>query len=91
MSVSPVCNSSGRGAMRDTSRPVPFLASARAVFGLSLEGMLWSRRSLVLGAFLAIPVLIAIVYRVVLVQVLALSYAVRRPEGYPVAKTELLA
>jgi ABC-2 type transport system permease protein len=53
--------------MRDTSRPVPFLASARAVFGLSLEGMLWSRRSLVLGAFLAIPVLIAIVYRLVLV------------------------
>ena len=52
--------------MRDTSRPVPFLASARAVFGLSLEGMLWSRRSLVLGAFLAIPVLIAIVYRLVL-------------------------
>jgi hypothetical protein len=31
------------------------------------------------------------VYRVVLVEVLALSYAVRRPEGYPVAKTELLA
>ncbi|HET9317142.1 MAG TPA: ABC transporter permease [Vicinamibacteria bacterium] len=52
--------------MRDTDRPVPFLASARAVFGLSLEGMLWSRRSLVLGALLAIPVLIAIVYRVVL-------------------------
>lgn len=52
--------------MRDTSRPVPFLPSARAVFGLSLEGMLWSRRSLVLGLFLCIPVLIAIVYRVVL-------------------------
>ena len=31
------------------------------------------------------------VYRVVLVEILALSYAVRRPEGYPVAKTELLA
>ena len=31
------------------------------------------------------------VYRLVLVEVLALSYAVRRPEGYPVAKTELLA
>jgi hypothetical protein len=31
------------------------------------------------------------VYRVVLVQVLALSYAVRRPSGYPLAKTELLA
>jgi hypothetical protein len=31
------------------------------------------------------------VYRVVLVEILALSYSVRRPEGYPVAKTELLA
>jgi hypothetical protein len=31
------------------------------------------------------------VYRNVLVEILALSYAVRRPEGYPVAKTELLA
>jgi ABC-2 type transport system permease protein len=52
--------------MRDTSRPVPFVRSARAMFGLALEGMLWSRRTLVLGAFLAIPVLIAIVYRLVL-------------------------
>jgi ABC-type transport system involved in multi-copper enzyme maturation permease subunit len=43
------------------------LPSARAVFDLSLEGMLWSRRSLVLGLFLAVPVLLAIVYRVVLV------------------------
>jgi hypothetical protein len=31
------------------------------------------------------------VYRVVLVEILALSYSVRKPEGYPVAKTELLA
>lgn len=31
------------------------------------------------------------VYRVVLVEILALSYAVRRPEGFPVSKTELLA
>jgi hypothetical protein len=31
------------------------------------------------------------VYRVVLVEILALSYAVRRPSGYPVVKTELLA
>lgn len=31
------------------------------------------------------------VYRVILVEILVLSYAVRRPEGYPVAKTELLA
>ena len=32
-----------------------------------------------------------VVYRAVLVEILALSYAVRRPSGYPVAKTELLA
>jgi hypothetical protein len=31
------------------------------------------------------------VYRIVLVETLALSYAVKRPAGYPVAKTELLA
>jgi hypothetical protein len=31
------------------------------------------------------------VYRVVLVEILALSYAVQRPEGFPVSKTELLA
>ncbi len=31
------------------------------------------------------------VYRLVLVEILALSYAVARPGGYPVAKTELLA
>ena len=31
------------------------------------------------------------VYRAVLVEILALSYTVKRPAGYPVAKTELLA
>jgi hypothetical protein len=31
------------------------------------------------------------VYRLVLVEILALSYAVQRPSGYPVAKVELLA
>jgi hypothetical protein len=31
------------------------------------------------------------VYRLVLVEILALSYAVQRPAGYPVAKSELLA
>jgi len=53
--------------VRDTSRPVPFARAARAVFSLSVEGMLWSRRSLVIGVLLAIPVLIAVLYRVVLV------------------------
>lgn len=31
------------------------------------------------------------VYRLVLVEILALSYAVRKPAGYPVQKTEMLA
>jgi hypothetical protein len=31
------------------------------------------------------------VYRIVLIEVLALSYAVHQPAGYPVSKTELLA
>jgi ABC-2 type transport system permease protein len=64
---------------------VPFLASARAVFGLSLEGMLWSRRSLVLGVFLAIPVLIAIVYRLVLAARLPAEITGLHLYGYLVA------
>jgi ABC-2 type transport system permease protein len=52
--------------MRDTSRPLPFATGARAVFDLSLEGMLWTRRTLLMGILVALPVLFAIVYRVVL-------------------------
>ena len=52
--------------MRDTSRPLPFATGARAVFDLSLEGMMWSRRTLLMGLLVALPVLFAIVYRVVL-------------------------
>jgi ABC-2 type transport system permease protein len=71
--------------VRDTTRPVPFLSSARAVFDLSLEGMLWSRRSLVLGLFLAVPVLIAIVYRVVLAARLPAEITGLHLYGYLVA------
>src|SRR4030095_1010746 len=73
------------GAVRDTSRPVRFLPSARAVFDISLEGMLWSRRSLVLGLFLAVPVLLAIVYRVVLVAHLPAEITGLHLYGYLVA------
>ena len=52
--------------MRDTSRPLPFLPAARAVFDLSLESMVWSRRSLLMGLLVGLPVVLAIVYRVVL-------------------------
>ena len=52
--------------MRDTSRPLPFLPAARAVFDLSLESMVWSRRSLMMALLVGLPVVLAIVYRVVL-------------------------
>jgi ABC-type transport system involved in multi-copper enzyme maturation permease subunit len=52
--------------MRDTSRPVPFAAAARAVFDVSLEAMLWTRRSLLMGLLIAMPVAFALAYRVAL-------------------------
>jgi ABC-type transport system involved in multi-copper enzyme maturation permease subunit len=51
---------------RDTSRPIPWGRGARAVFDLSLEGMVWSRRSLVVAVLLGLPVVFAIAYRAVL-------------------------
>jgi ABC-type transport system involved in multi-copper enzyme maturation permease subunit len=50
--------------MRDTSRPVPFAAAARAVFDLSLEGMVWTLRSLLLALLVWAPAAFAIGYRV---------------------------
>ena len=52
--------------MRDTSRPLPFATGARAVFDLSLEAMLWSRRTLLMGILVGLPALVAVAYRVVL-------------------------
>jgi ABC-2 type transport system permease protein len=53
--------------VRDTTRPLPFLQAARSVFDLALEGMLWSRRSLVMAIMVGLPILFAVLYRVVLV------------------------
>ena len=50
--------------MRDASRPLPFPAGARAVLDLSLEGMVWSRRTLLMGLLVGLPVLVAVLYRV---------------------------
>jgi ABC-2 type transport system permease protein len=50
----------------DLRQPVPFARSARAVFDLALEGMLWSRRSLAVVVVLLLPVLFAVLYRVAL-------------------------
>ncbi len=52
--------------MRDTTRPLPFLRAARAVFDLSLESMIWSRRSLLMALLVGLPVVLAVAYRVIL-------------------------
>ncbi|HSD28598.1 MAG TPA: ABC transporter permease subunit [Vicinamibacteria bacterium] len=52
--------------MRDASLPLPFAKGARAVFDLSLEGMVWSRRTLLMGLLVGLPVVVAVAYRVVL-------------------------
>jgi ABC-2 type transport system permease protein len=45
---------------------VPFARASRAVFDLALEGMVWSRRSLLMAVLVGLPVVVAIVYRVFL-------------------------
>ncbi len=46
------------------SRPLPLTRAARAVFDLSLEGMLISRRSAFMAVLLGLPFFFAILYRV---------------------------
>lgn len=46
--------------------PVPFLRAARAVFDLALEGMVWTRRSLLMAVLLLLPVAFALLYRAAL-------------------------
>jgi ABC-type transport system involved in multi-copper enzyme maturation permease subunit len=52
--------------MRDLARPLPFRAAFRAVFGLALDAMVWTRRSLLLGLLLGLPVLLAAAYRILI-------------------------
>jgi ABC-type transport system involved in multi-copper enzyme maturation permease subunit len=51
---------------RNTSQPLPFLRATRAVFDLSLDRMVWSRRSVVIAMLLGLPVVLALIYRAVL-------------------------
>jgi len=51
---------------RDVSRPVPFATAFRGIFELSLEAMLWSRRTLFMAVLVGLPVVFALIYRVVL-------------------------
>jgi ABC-2 type transport system permease protein len=53
--------------VRDASRPLPVLAAARAVFDFTLEGMVWTRRSLLMALLLGLPVVFAILFRAFLV------------------------
>ncbi len=52
--------------MRDTTRALPWKTATRAVFDLSLEGMMFSRRSLLMAALIALPIVFAVLYRLVL-------------------------
>lgn len=58
---------SAAGAPRDASRPLPLLRGARGVFELALDGMIWSRRSLLMALLLGLPVAFGVLYRAVLV------------------------
>jgi ABC-type transport system involved in multi-copper enzyme maturation permease subunit len=49
--------------VRDESRPLPVASAARAVFDFTLEGMVWSRRSLLMALLLGLPVVFALVFR----------------------------
>jgi ABC-type transport system involved in multi-copper enzyme maturation permease subunit len=64
--TTPADAASEAAAGRDVTRPLPLARAARAVFDLSLEAMVWSRRSLVMAALLGLPIVLAIVYRALL-------------------------
>jgi ABC-2 type transport system permease protein len=53
--------------LRDMERPLPLLDASRRIFDLALEGMIWSRRSLLMAILLGLPALFALLYRVVTV------------------------
>ncbi|HXB56837.1 MAG TPA: ABC transporter permease [Vicinamibacteria bacterium] len=54
-----------RARGRDTTRPLALVAAARGVFDLALQGMVWTRRSLLMAILLGLPAAVSILYRVV--------------------------
>jgi ABC-type transport system involved in multi-copper enzyme maturation permease subunit len=52
--------------MSAATQTVPFRRATRVVFDISLEAMLWSRRSLLMAALLALPVLLSVIFRIFL-------------------------
>ena len=51
---------------RDTARPLPLALAARAVFDLALEGMVWTRRSVLMAVLVGLPIAFGLLYRLVL-------------------------
>ena len=49
--------------MKDASKPLPFGRAVGGVFDLALEGMVWSRRSLMMALLLGLPVVFGVLYR----------------------------
>jgi ABC-2 type transport system permease protein len=47
-------------------RPLGLLRASRVVFDLALDGMIWSRRTLVMALLVGLPAHVAVVYRVAL-------------------------
>jgi ABC-2 type transport system permease protein len=70
---------------RDTARPLPFLDAARRVFDLALEGMIWSRRSLLMAILLGLPMAFALLYRIIAASKGASSTSPDELYGYIVA------
>ncbi len=60
---------------RDRARPLPLAAGAKAVFDLAIEGMVWTRRSVLMAALLGLPVLFALLYRITLVTKLPSTFS----------------
>jgi ABC-type transport system involved in multi-copper enzyme maturation permease subunit len=52
--------------MSDPAPTVPFTRAARVIFDVSLEAMLWSRRSLLMACLLGLPILLSVIFRLVL-------------------------
>jgi ABC-type transport system involved in multi-copper enzyme maturation permease subunit len=52
--------------MRDVSRPLPFGAAVRAVFGLSLDAMVLTRRGALMAVLVGLPIAFGALYRAVL-------------------------
>jgi len=58
--------SAAAAVARDANRPLPFRRGARVVFDISLDSLLWTRRSLLMGLLVALPSAFALLYRLVL-------------------------